>query len=218
MASWKIVTCPLFSAGVMWTSAASRHAVAAEMTGWARIHRHAQRGLPNMHEIRPDSSRGSLQDQIAALHRHGWEENTVGQVLEAIQIAAQADFALDRFVIRRDILVVDRPVLAGAIVRAPLEVALAEPQRHRIPQHRLAAHAAASLRIESFFSRSHRRDLTGGEVEGERVRVEVGARIHTRTALNQGDTHSTPRKVRGERAARRAGADDDDIERIGLHH
>ena len=49
------------------------------------------------------------------------------QILEAVEVAAQADFPLDRLVIGCDVLVVDGPVLASPFDGAPLEVALAEP-------------------------------------------------------------------------------------------
>ncbi len=124
---------------------------------------------------------------------------------------------LDRVVVGRDVLVVDRPVFARALERAALEVPLAEAQRDRVPQHRLAADAAAAFRIEPGLARPHRRNLAGGEVERHRVRVEVGARVDARTALDDRDPHAAAREVRGQRASRRAGPDDDDVEDVGLH-
>ena len=100
---------------------------------------------------------------------------------------------------------------------AALEVPLAEAKRDRVPQHRLAADAAASLRIEPDLARSHRRNLTVGEVERHRVRVEVRARVHARTALDDGHAHAAPGEVRRQGASRRAGSDDDDVEAVTLH-
>ena len=49
------------------------------------------------------------------------------------------------------------------------------------------------------------------------MRVEVGARVHARTALDDRDLHAAAGEVRGERASGGAGADDDDVEDVGLH-
>ena len=161
--------------------------------------------------------RRPLQDLVAALQRDRRQEHAVGQILEAVEVAADADFPLDRLVVRRDVLVVDRPVLAGAVVGPSLEVALAEPQRDRVPQHRLAADAAAAFRIEPRLAGPHRRDLAVGKVERHRMGVEVGARVHARTAFDDGHAHAAAGEVRGERAAGRTGADDDDVEELALH-
>ena len=137
----------------------SGHAVAAEVTRRARVGRHGERGFPDMDQVRAERSRRALQDLVAALQRDRRQEHAVGQILETVEIAADADFALDRVVIGCDVLVVDGPVLAGAFERAALEVPLAEPQRDRIPQHRLAADAAAAFRIEPDLAGPHRRNL-----------------------------------------------------------
>ena len=195
----------------------SGHAVAAEVARRPRIGRNGERRLAHVDQVRAERSRRTLQDLVAALQRDRRQEHAVGQILETVPIAAQTDFPLDRLVVRGDVLVVDRPVFAGAFERAALEVALAESQRHRIPQHRLSADAAASLRVEPFLPRPHRRNLTRGEVEGECVRVEVGAGVDARTALDDGDADAAPRKMRRQGAARRAGSDDDDVKGVGLH-
>ena len=57
--------------------------------------------------------------RISSLHFSGdrRQEHAVGQILETVEIAADADFPLDRLVVGRDVLVVDGPVLAGAFDR-----------------------------------------------------------------------------------------------------
>ena len=225
MQSGKTVTRPLSSAGAMWTSAELYFATTSQPAMQLPQKWQAGRVLVGTVSValrtwitcRAQRPRRPPQDLVAALQRDRRQEYAVGQILEPVAVAADADFALDRVVVGRDVLVVDRPVLAGAFERAPLEVPLAEPQRDGVPEHRLAADAAAALRIEPGLARPHRRNLAGGEVERHRVRVEVGARVHARTALDDRDPHAAPGEVRGERAARRAGADDDDVEDVGLH-
>ena len=171
-----------------------------------------QRRLADVDQRRAERRRGALQDLVAALHRHRRQELAVRQILEAVAVAADADFALDRVVVGRQVLVVDRPVLAGAFERAPLEVALAEPQRHGIPQHRLAADAAAALRVEPFLARPHRRDLRLGKSNGIAWVLKSVRVFDARAALDDGDADAAAREVRGQRAAGGAGADDDDVE------
>ena len=151
---------------------------------------------------RAERSRRALQDLVAALERHRRQELPSGQIFEAVAVAADADLALDRVVVGRDVLVVDRPVLAGAVEGASLEVPLAEAERHRVPQHRLAADAAAALGIEAGLAGPHRRNLTVGEVERQRVRVEVGPRVDARTAFDERHRHALSREVRRQRAPR----------------
>ncbi len=165
----------------------------------------------------PERLRGAAKNLVAALERHRRQKLAVGQVFETVAVAADADFAFDRVIVRRDVLVVDRPVFSGAVVSPALEVALAESQGDSVPQHRLAADAAAALRIEPCLARPHGRDLTIGEVEGERVRVEVGARVDPRAALDQGNPRTATRQVRCESPAGGAGTNNDDVERVGLH-
>src|SRR6202008_4875938 len=67
----------------------------------------------------------------------------VRQVRDAFLRSADAEQRVDLVVIRRDVGVSDRPVLAGAVVRLPLEIDLGEPRRHATPHVRLAASTRA---------------------------------------------------------------------------
>ena len=202
---------------VLGDDVAARHAVAAEVARRTRVHRHRERGLAHVHDPGAERGGGTFQNLVAALEWNRRKEGSVGQIFQAVAVAADTDLALDLLVVGRDVLVGDRPVLAGAVVGAPLEIALAEPERHGIPQHGLAADAAAALGIEAFLARAHRRNLPGGKLERQRVGVEVGPGIHAWTALDQRDAHALTREVRRERAAARTGADNDDVEDGGLH-
>jgi hypothetical protein len=170
-----------------------------------------------MNDTRAERPCRALQDLVAAFQGDRWQEHAVGQILEAVQVAADPDLPLDRVVVRRDVLVVDGPVLAGAFKRAALEVSLAQPKRDRIPQHGLAADPATPLRVEPGLAGSHRRNLTGGEVERHRMRVEVRARVHARTALDNSHPDTAARKVRGEDASGGTRPDDDNVEDVVLH-
>ena len=176
-----------------------------------------ERRLANVNNCPPSDFAARRQNLVAALERDRRQKLAVGEVFEAVAVAADADFALDGVVVRRDVLVVDRPVLSGAVVGLPLEVALAESQGDGVPQHRLSADAAAALGIKSRLARPHRWDLAIGKVEGEGVRVEVGARVDARAALDERNPDTAPRQVRRERPAGGAGTNNDDVECVGLH-
>ena len=133
------------------------------------------------------------------------------------QVAADPDLPFDGVVVGRDVLVGDRPVFTRALERAALEVPLAEAQRDRVPQHRLAADAAAPFRIEAGLAGSHRRDLASGEVERHRVRVEVRPRVDARTAFDNRDLHAAASEVGGKGASRRPRADDHYVKDVSLH-
>jgi hypothetical protein len=195
----------------------SGHAVAAKMTRGAPGGRYGERGFPDMDQGRTERSRRTLHDLVAALQRNRRQEHAVRQIFETVEMAADPDFPLDRLVVRCDVLVVDGPVLAGAFICASLEVSLAQPQRDRIPQHRLAAHTTASFRIEPGLAGSHGRNLTVGKVERHRVGVEVRARVDARPSLHDRHPHAAPCKVRRQGASRRTGSDDDDVEAVTLH-
>jgi len=159
----------------------------------------------------------ALHDQIAAFHRHRRQEDAVGQIFEVVEVPADTDFALDRVVVRREVRVVDRPVFAGALERPPLEIALAEAERHGVPQHGLPAHAAGALGIEAGLAGPHGGYVPVRVVERHRVGIEVGPRVHARPAFHDRDARAAPGEMRGERAAARARSHDHDIEFGPLH-
>ena len=154
------VTRPVFSAGTMWTSAELYFATTSQPAMQLPQKWQAGRAFIGTDSValrtwttaRAELRGGALHNLVAALDRNRRKELAVGQVLEAVAVAADTDLALDPVVVRRDVLVVDRPVLAGAVEGAPLEIALAEPKRHGIPQHGLAADAAAALGVEAFLA------------------------------------------------------------------
>src|SRR5205823_4669064 len=87
----------------------------------------------------------TLDEEVAALHRNGRQEDAVGQVFEMIEIAAHADFTLDPLVVGSKVRIVDGPIFARAVDRPAFEIAMAEPPGDRVPGHGFAAHAAAPL-------------------------------------------------------------------------
>ena len=79
---------------------------------------------------------------LGTSERHRLQKVAVGVVLEMIRMAAHADHLFDAGVVRLDLLVRNRPVIAVAVVSRRLEIARAEPQRHQPPVQGLAAHGA----------------------------------------------------------------------------
>ena len=134
-----------------------------------------------------------------------------------VEIPADTDLAFDDVVVRREVRVVDGPVLACPFGRPPLEIALAEPERHGVPEHGLPAHAAGALGIEAGLAGPHGGYVPVRVVERHRVGIEVGPRVHAGPAFHDRDPRAAPGQVRGERAAGRTRPHDHDIEHGALH-
>src|SRR5213075_1654996 len=143
--------------------------------------------LANMDDLDAQLSRAALHQDVAALHWHRRQEDTVGQIFQTIIVAAHAHFPFDLLVIRRQVLVVDRPVIAGALERVALEITLAETPGHGIPQHGLAAESARTLRVETRFAGLHRRNVSAGKLERHSVSIEVCACVYLGSTLDNGN-------------------------------
>ena len=113
-----------------------------------------------------------------------------------IEIAADADFALDLLVVGGQVRIVDGPILAGALDRAALEIAMAEPPGDRVPGHGFAAYAAAALGVEAFNARPHRGDVPVGKIERHGVSVESRPGVDSWSAFDHGDIDAEARQVR----------------------
>ena len=170
-----------------------------------------------MNQISSQLPRPALHDQVAAFHRDRRQEDAVGQVLEVVEIPADTDLAFDDVVVRREVCVIDGPVLACPFGRPPLEIALAEPESHGVPEHGLPAHAAGALGIEAGLAGLHGWDVPVRIVERHRVGIEVGPRVHAGPAFHDRDARAALGQVRCERAAGRTRPHDHDIERGALH-
>jgi hypothetical protein len=81
---------------------------------------------------------------LALVHLVRALEETVRQMRQPFLVPGDAEVGVDAVVVRLDVGVGDRPVLAVAVVRLRLEVVVGEPQREPAPDVRLAAeHARA---------------------------------------------------------------------------
>ena len=65
--------------------------------------------------------RAALDKHVAAFHRDWRQENAVGQIFQMVEIAADAHFALDAFVVGRQVLVVDGPISPAPSIELPLK-------------------------------------------------------------------------------------------------
>ncbi len=108
-----------------------------------------------------------LEHVLAARHRHRRQEFAVGQDLDAFAATAHPDEALDLVVVRSDVGVGDRPVVAVAVVALGLEVVVAHAVRLATPHDGAAADLVAADPPE--------RPLLG---EGERVIDLIGEERH----------------------------------------
>src|SRR5258708_6291871 len=104
---------------------AAGHAVAAEMAGWTRWRSHGKRRLAHVNHAYTEFFRAALDDQIAAFHRRRRQKDAIRQIVEMVEITANSDFALDLVVIRREVRIIDGPILARAVDRSPFEIAMA---------------------------------------------------------------------------------------------
>ena len=153
----------------------------------------------------------ALHQQIAALHRDRREKDTIGQILQVIEIAANPYFAFYPFIVRRQIAIVNRPVLARSVVIFASKIALAIAPGDCIPKHGLAADASRALGVEAGFAGLHGGDVAAGKLERHRVGVEVGVGVDLRSAFDQSHVDAAPGKMSGKRATRRARSDNHDI-------
>ena len=151
---------------------AAGHAVAAEVTGGAPRRPRPEGRFANVNHFDAEDSRRPLDEHVAALKGTGGRNMPSGRSSRWSRLP-QTPTSRSMVVVRRDILVVDRPVTPRRRWNF-LEVALAEPQGDGIPEQRLPADPATALGIESRLARPHGRDLPVGEFEGHRVRIEVG--------------------------------------------
>ncbi len=68
-----------------------------------------------------------LERQLQAVERHGWQELTVGQLLETLDGAGDARETFDAVIPGRNIRVANRPVDAVAIELVGVEIVIAQP-------------------------------------------------------------------------------------------
>ena len=204
---------------VLGCNIAARHAVSAEVaSGPARL-RLSQRRLPYVNDFDAQLSRAALQQHVTAFQWDGRQKDAIGQISKSVQIPADPHFALDTVVVRREIGIVNGPVLARAIVPVfALKVALGEAPGHGVPGLRLAARPPRALRVHAGFARLHGGDVPIGKLIGHRMGIEVGTRIQLRAALHQRHVHALPGQSRGQRAARRAGPHHHHVEYFLLSH
>ena len=81
---------------------------------------------------------------------------------------------------------------------------MAQPERHGIPGHGLAADAARAFGLEPGHARPHGRDVAQGKFVGHAVGVEGGMGVDFRSAFEHDDIDTEMRQVGGKRAAGRA--------------
>src|SRR5690349_8416266 len=81
--------------------------------------------------------RAVLNRDICTLHWHRRKKNAIRQIFEVIVVAADAYFAFNPVVIRRQIGIINGPVFTSSIMLPAFEVPLTHPQRYGIPQHGL---------------------------------------------------------------------------------
>jgi len=196
---------------VLGDDIAAGHAVAAEMARGARRRSDAARRLPDVNHLDAQLGRATAHDHVAALHGDRRQEDAVGQILQMVEIAADADFALDLFVVGGEVGVVDGPVLACAVDGAALEIAMAQAPGYSVPGHAFAAQAAAALAFKSSDAGPHGGDVAIREVERHSVGVESSAGVDLRAAFDHRDVDASAREMTSERSAGSAGADDEDV-------
>ena len=113
--------------------------------------------------------------RLGARHRHRGMELAVGQLGHVLGLALDADVVLDDVVVRREVVVVERPVLAVAVERLALQVLLAEAIALAPPHVGAAADdAQAALPGERLVRRRRVRLL---EIVGEPAVVVFHARV-----------------------------------------
>ena len=76
---------------------------------------------------------------FAAVQLHRGQEVSIRQVWQAVSRAADADELLGFVVVRRELLIADRPVVAEPVVRCGFEIEIRESVRHPAPVKRFTA-------------------------------------------------------------------------------
>ncbi len=134
------------------------------------VGRAAERDRPSQLLLDPRA-----QLHLGAAHGHGGMELAVGQLRNVLRLAGDADVVLDQLVVRDQILVAERPVLAVAVEGLALQVLLAEPIALAAPDVGASAdHARAALPAERLVVRIGVRLV---EVVGEPLVVPLAARV-----------------------------------------
>jgi len=67
------------------------------------------------------------EQRFLAGHRHWWLKLTIGQMIQTFLRTADADIFFDDVVVRRDVLLTQRPIFPEAVVRRGFEIQVAEP-------------------------------------------------------------------------------------------
>src|SRR5215204_3786464 len=81
---------------------------------------------------------------LAGVQLVGALEDAVGKMRQPFLVARDPEIAIDAVVVRLDVRVRDRPVLAVAVVRLGLEVVVREAQREPAPDVGLSAEQAGA--------------------------------------------------------------------------
>ena len=90
--------------------------------------------------VRPSFSLTRVRSCVSAQRqRHRRLELAVGQLRHVLRHAGDADVVLDEVVVRSEVRVVDRPVLAVAVERLALEILLAQAVALASPDVRASA-------------------------------------------------------------------------------
>ena len=123
-------------------------AVAAKVTFVTPLHVRAR--LCGQHgDARRDAAtarlfRAATEQVLAAGERHRRHEFAVGQMRNVILITADADEIFGLVVVRLDVFVADRPVVAEAVVAGGFEIKVAHAPREATPVQALAADDAGA--------------------------------------------------------------------------
>src|ERR1700733_6976865 len=195
----------------------TRHTVAAIVAGRTGWRRNGGRRLAHVNDFDSQPFRPSFYQQIAQLHGDRRQKDPIRQIFEVIRVSANAHLTLDAVVVRSHVRIINRPVLTSPIDGAPLEVAMAEPPCHGVPQHGLAADTPRPLRVESFDPRPHGRDMPVRKIERHPMRIECGPRVDPWPAFDNHHVHAALRQVGRQRTTGRTGADDTNIVNLRRH-
>src|SRR5581483_12495919 len=135
-------------------------AMAAVMTGGAAIVflREDRRAPDGDAAFGPALLDGALQQALAADHLHGGQETAIGQLRQVFISAADADERFDLIIVRSQLFITDRPVIAVTVMARRLEIIIRQSITLAAPHNRAPADLATAYPIE-------------GLVGGRRVRV-----------------------------------------------
>src|SRR5690349_13557224 len=81
---------------------------------------------------------------LAAGKPHGRKELPIRKLRQSLPAAADADVRLNHVVVRLDIAICDRPVIAVAVMRSRLKLKIRIPVTDTAPQQRFSAYLAAA--------------------------------------------------------------------------